>query len=334
MQPDYRLPPDWSLTPVSTPLAEVLDPFQDFLGVAELQKKTAGKANGHPLTYAVLDTGIDADHRDLAGQIIDQADFTGSLFGSDDRHGHGTWCCGAIVAAANDYGVRGIAYEARLLSAKVLGDNGSGSDQMIARGLSWAYKKGADVFSLSLGGGRMSESLHGLFREISQQKGKFIFCAAGNDGGPVNYPAAWPEVAGVGAVDANGKLTKFTSRGPELDILAPGVAIVSTVPGNRHGTMTGTSMACPIAAAIGGLIYADAVNNGRADQLDSIDEMIALLRRTGRCEEGDECRFPLIDPRRLAKEFITQPPPVGGNRPPEQIVAYCGGQAFKFELVD
>lgn len=318
MEPIFRLPPDWTLEVSSVPLAEVIDPFHDFLGVAELQAKTAGKINGRRLRFAVLDTGCDVKHKDLQGQIKDAKDFTGSIFGPSDRQGHGTWCVGSIVAAANDVGVRGIAYEAEVLVAKVLGDSGAGSDSAIAKGLKWAYEQGADVFSLSLGGPGMSDGLHRLFAEISQQKGKFIFCASGNDSGPVNFPAAFDEVIAVGAVDKEGKRTRFTSTGPELDILAPGVEILSTIPGDRYGTMTGTSMACPIAAAIGGLAFADAANNSRGDKLDSLDEMLSLLKKTGRGSD-----YPLIDPRSLAKQQGLQPPPGSGSM--DKIVLYFDG---------
>ncbi len=352
-EPIFRLPPDAQLTLAITPLAEILDPFQEFLGVAELQKRTAGKIatqqaggfTGPPrsLIYAVLDTGVDDQHRDLTDQILDAADFTNSISGHLDKSGHGSWCAGAIAARADDFGIRGIAYDAKLLCGKVLGDNGSGGERGISAGMKWAYERGADVFSLSLGGGRMSESLHAMFAEISQQVGKFIFCAAGNDSGPVNYPAAWKEVVAVGAIDGRGNLTQFTSRGPELDILAPGVEILSTVPGNRHATMSGTSMATPIAAAIGGLTYAAAVNAGRGSDFDSCEEMIAALRKTGRCNSGDACKYPVIDPRSLAKatDRITPIPPAPNPVPPvvnpapvtgapTKAIIYAGGRAFEF----
>jgi subtilisin len=325
-EPVYRLPPDWALSLAITPLAEVIDPFQGFLGVSELQAKTAGKISGRPLIFALLDTGVDMKHKDLQGQVLDAADFTGSMFGPDDRQGHGSWVTGVVVAAANDEGVRGVAYEAKAVHAKVLGDNGAGNDAMIARGLRWAYQKNADVFSLSLGGPAMSPQLRSLFREVSQQKGKFIFCASGNDAGAVNFPAAWPEVVAVGAVDKDGKRTKFTSHGPELDILGPGVDILSTVPGNRYGTMTGTSMAAPIVASIGGLVYAAAVNAGRGDQLDTVEEMVSLLRKTGRSSDD----FPLVDPRTLSSQFAAEPVPGARKPPADRVVLYVGGEAFTY----
>ncbi len=333
MQPVFRLPPDWKVTPALTPLSEVVDPFQELLGVADLQKRNAGIAyrgtpQQRPVRFAVLDTGCDLNHNDLKSQLVDAADFTGSRFGPEDRNDHGTWCCGAIAAAANDFGVRGIAYEARLLSAKVLGDNGSGDDASIANGLRWAYVKGADVFSLSLGGGRMSESLRRMFLEVSQQPGKFIFCASGNDGGRVNYPAAWPETIAVGAVDKNGQLTKFTSRGPQLDILAPGVEILSTISGNKHGTMTGTSMATPIAAAIGGLVWAQATSSGNTERLDTKDEMIELLRSRGNCSGEVACQYPVIDPRMLATAFVPDAPADGGDGP-DEVHVFIGGVCYR-----
>lgn len=331
--PVFRLPPDVEMRLSITPLAEVTDPFHELIGVKSLQDKTAGLIGERPLRYAVLDTGVDANHKDLADQILDTADFTRSAWGPDDRNGHGTWCAGAIAARADDFGIRGIAYKAKLLCGKVLGDNGSGNEQSIAAGMKWAYQKGADVFSLSLGGGQMSEGLHKIFTEISQQPGKFIFCAAGNDGGPVNYPAKWSEVIAVGAIDATGKLTEFTSRGPELDILAPGVEILSTMPGSRHGTMTGTSMACPIAAAIGGLVFAAATNAGRGAEFDSAIEMILALRKSGRCDGGDVCKYPVIDPRSLAKFTDPQTPPVPPapiSGVPTRVLVFAGGKQFEF----
>lgn len=334
MQPVFRLPPDWKVTPALTPLAEAVDPFQHLLGVSDLQNLNTGVAfkgtpQQRPVKFAVLDTGCDLNHHDLKSQLIDAADFTGSRFGPDDRNDHGTWCCGAIAAAANDFGVRGIAYDAKLLSAKVLGDNGSGTDTTIAQGLRWAYIKGADVFSLSLGGGRMSDSLHRMFIEVSQQPGKFIFCASGNDGGPVNYPAAWPETIAVGAVDKNGQLTRFTSRGQQLDILAPGVEILSTISGNKHGTMTGTSMATPIAAAVGGLIWAHATSSGNSEKLDTKSEMVQLLRSRGTCSGEVACKYPVIDPRQLATAFVPDAPPVSNGGPIDEVTIYVDGVAYR-----
>ncbi len=300
MDPIYRLPPDWSISECTTPLSEVLDWSANFLGLPELWKLTAGSIKGEPVKVAVLDTGVDDAHPDLDGQILDVADFTGSRFGHKDLVAHGTHCAGAIAAKANDVGVRGVAYESRLLCAKVLGDNGAGNDQSIGQGMKWAFDHGARFFSLSLGGGRMSEWLHKLFAEIAQS-GAFIFCAAGNDGGPVNYPAAWNEVVAVGAVDKDGNLTNFTSRGPELDILAPGFKVLSTIPGGKYGEMTGTSMATPLACGVGVLAYA--AHASRSAPIGNVAEMITLLKRTS-VPKG---QYGLIDPRRLASEAEVKP---------------------------
>jgi subtilisin family serine protease len=299
--------------------------------IAALRIKSAAR---HPKPMRRISSKIvTISRKHYAGELFD---LTVDRYHNYVANGHivsNTWVTGCVVAAANDVGVRGLAYQAKALVGKVLGDQGSGSDANIMRGLGWAYQKGADIYSLSLGGPAMSEQLHSLFREVSQQKGKFIFCASGNDAGPVNFPSAWAEVISVGAVDQTGHLTPFTSRGPELDILAPGVELLSTIPGNRYGTLTGTSMATPIAAGIGGLIYAEAVNSGRGSELDSLDKMLMLLRKTGRSIDGST--YPLIDPRTLATQFVTQPNPLvtplaAGQGPDKVVVLYANGDAFMF----
>lgn len=301
MDPIYRLPPDWALEASLTPLAELVEPYKELAGVPELQASGDG---GEGELVAILDTGVDMNHPDLKDNLVDAADFTNSFTGPRDVQGHGSWCCSAICASANDTGIRGIAHRAKYLSAKVLGDNGSGNDQTIAKGLKWAYDRGARVFSLSLGGPSMSEWLHGLFREVSKTPGCFIFCAAGNDGGKVNYPGAWNEVISVGAVDGAGQLTQFTSRGPELDVLAPGVQLIGAVPGG-YARMTGTSMATPLAAGVATLIKAAYRRQGTGDLLDSLYEMLHLLMETGK-QVGD---YRLLDPRKLSIGVPTTPLP-------------------------
>ncbi len=303
----YRLPPDWTLEAASLPLSELVEPYKELAGVPQLQAQTDGSGE----IVAILDTGVDAKHVDIAPNLLDAKDFTNSLHGPEDKVGHGSWCTSAIVAAANDAGIRGIAYGAKALHAKVLGDNGSGNDSTIRAGLDWAFKKGAKIFSLSLGGPSMSQWLHDLFREVSRTPGCFVFCAAGNDGGAVNYPAAWPENIAVGAVDAAGKLTQFSSRGDELDILAPGVQLIGAVPGG-YARMTGTSMATPLAAGIGTLLTSAFKKVNAGDQVDTLYELLHLLVDTGK-QSGN---WRIVDPRRLSEVIPLPPAPPTTTLPP------------------
>lgn len=293
-EPVYRLPPDLVMQAVTTPLSETIDWSQKFVGLPEAWQQTAGEG----IVLAVLDTGVDTSHPDLEGQILDVRDFTGSIFGPEDQHGHGSHTTGTCVANANEIGVRGACYKAKALHAKVLGDDGAGTDGSIEQGMLWAHAKGAHIFSLSLGGPQMSERLHRVFMDIAAD-GKFIFAASGNDGGRVNYPGAWPETIGVGAADKNGRLTRFTSRGPELDIIAPGVDILSTIPGGRYAVMSGTSMATPLAASIGALALAKHKKVGGDTDLTDVPHMREHLKRTAKATPDG---YGLIDPIALLKE--------------------------------
>lgn len=301
-EPVYRIPPDWTAQFVAVGLSEVLDWSLEFLHIPDLWKTTRGAVNGKPLVCCVLDTGVDDKHPDLQGAILDAADFTNSMSGHQDRVGHGTWCASMIAARyGNNIGIGGIANECQVLVAKVLGDNGSGSDNTIGAGLDWGFKKGADFFSLSLGGPQMSKRLFNLFNEVASS-GKFIFCASGNDGGAVNFPANWPCTCAVGAVDKQGNLTDFSSRGPELDILAPGTDMLGAVPGG-YAKMSGTSMATPVACGIGILAYAKDLADGKRE-INNLDDMIERLKRTS-VPRG---QFGLIDPGKLLADLDPLPP--------------------------
>ena len=300
-----RLPPDVRATRVTTPLTEVHDWSIKAYGIEDAWRENRGTINGKPVRAAVLDCGIDVRHPDLKDAIHNVKDFSGSMHGWNDGMGHGTWCASMLGARAdNNLGVAGIAPLCELVICKVLGDSGGGTDEMIYAGLQWALKQGASFFSMSLGGPQMNSRLRSLCREIVSTPGHFLFAAAGNDGAAVNFPAAWPEFVAVGAVDKQQKLTEFTSRGPELDVLGPGVDMLGCVPGG-YATMSGTSMACPFCCGVGILTYAKhAVDpgptpiRGQADMLEHLKRHSAPLGEYG-----------LIDPKKLLADN-------GGAKPP------------------
>ncbi len=259
MDPIYRLPDDWKLEPVAAPLSEVVDASQGFLGLDEVHRETAGEGT----LCIVLDSGYDPDHPDFAGQVIAAADFTNSPNGVYDDLGHGTHCLGIIGAAANDVGVRGVAYKAKLAVGKVLDRQGVGTERAILAGIRWARElarklkdqfKGI-VLSMSFGAGRMSEAVHAeLVGFLTDGGVRVAVAAAGNDGprGTVGFPAAFEEVISVGASDGLGNLTQFTSLNGRIDIVGPGWQILSTIPlrQGRAGRMSGTSMAAPCVAGV------------------------------------------------------------------------------------
>src|SRR5580692_1883649 len=136
------------------------------------------QAAGQGVRVAVLDTGIDATHPDLAAALDDVKDFTGSAFGTTDRVGHGTHTAGTIAARNLGPAVVGVAPQCRLLIAKVLGDDGSGIDQNVAAGIDWAVQSGADLISMSMGSPVPSPAIQqSLTAAIAA--GKLVICAAG-----------------------------------------------------------------------------------------------------------------------------------------------------------
>jgi subtilisin family serine protease len=183
----------------------------------------------------VLDTGIDPNHPALKANFEKGKNFFQSFAGPNpedylDKEGHGTHCSGTIAGSYNDKtGFTGVAPLAKILMGRVCGDLGC-SNVAVAQGINWGVQEKVDVISMSLGGGS-SSSAEKLAVTNAEKAGVTVVAASGNDGtGKVSYPAALPTVIAVGAVDSAIKKTSFSQWGPELDIVAPGAAVVSTVP--------------------------------------------------------------------------------------------------------
>jgi subtilisin family serine protease len=277
----YRLPPyrvEATFTPLA--LAEIIDWGLALLHVPDHWKRTAGAG----VRVALLDTGIDESHPDLAGAIDDARDFTRSKSGPADRNGHGTHVAGIVAARQNNRGVVGVAPQSRLLVAKVLGDDGVGSSAAVAAGVDWACDSGAHLLSMSLGSPQPDPALHAAIKR-AVAKGVFVITAAGNAGraDSVNYPARWRETVAVAAVDKSGRLSRFSSRGPQVDIAAPGQDVLSTYVGGGYAKLSGTSMAAPFVAGIVALLiplHRDTCNS--RTPLRTLADLHEHLRRTAR----------------------------------------------------
>ncbi|MBN2488807.1 MAG: S8 family serine peptidase [Methanosarcinaceae archaeon] len=216
---------------------------------------------GAGVNVAIIDTGIDYNHPDLAGNYKGGIDFVNNDDEPMDDAGHGTHCAGIIAAEDNDAGVVGVAPEANLYAVKVLDASGSGLMSDVVAGIQWAAGKDIDVISMSLGG-PSSDSLKAAC-DSAYDKGIVVIAAAGNSGAPrgrstttVDYPGAYDSVIAVSATDSSDVIAYFSSRGPEVEIAAPGVNIYSTYLDGAYATMSGTSMACPHVAGTVALIIA------------------------------------------------------------------------------
>lgn len=248
---EFRIP-KFNVQQLVIACSETMDWSLKEFGISDLWKYTTGKG----IKVAVLDTGCAVMHPDLKDQIADAADFTGSKVGPGDTNGHGTHCCGVVAAKQNDVGIVGVAHGAKLLVGKVLNDAGVGSVNSIVRGIEWAVNKKADIISMSFGSASSDARIKKAV-EYAASKNVLLVAAAGNEGpGPmtVGYPGRYPQVLSVAAIDPARKIAKFSSRGPEVDVAAPGVDILSTYPPRNYAKLSGTSMATPFVAGVVALL--------------------------------------------------------------------------------
>ncbi|KGX83542.1 peptidase S8 [Pontibacillus marinus BH030004 = DSM 16465] len=215
---------------------------------------------GTGVKVAVLDSGISASHEDLS--VAGGASFVdGEPDPYNDGNGHGTHVAGTIAGLDNTLGVLGVSPDVSLYAVKVLGSDGSGTYSGIIKGVEWAVSNNIDVVNMSLGGSRGSTSLQQAM-DNAYNSGVLLVAAAGNDGtrgkkNTIGYPAKYSSVMAVGAVDSNLNRASFSSVGSELEVMAPGVDIYSTLPGNSYDYYNGTSMASPHVAGAAALILAN-----------------------------------------------------------------------------
>ena len=209
------------------------------------------------MTVAVIDTGVDYRHPDLSGKVLAGRNFVDGSYDPYDDNGHGTHVAGLAAAATdNGVGVAGMDWSARILPLKVLDSSGSGYDSDIASAIRYAADSGAEVINLSLGSSTSSLTLQAAVT-YAYGKGATIVAAAGNEGASsVSYPAAYKGVIAVGAVDSGGARAEFSNYGSKLDLVAPGVGLLSTYPNGSYQKMSGTSMASPMVAGAACLVLA------------------------------------------------------------------------------
>ncbi|THF81684.1 S8 family serine peptidase [Cohnella fermenti] len=259
----------------------------------------------------VLDTGIEIEHPDLSGNIytnpnevpdngidddgngyIDDVhgfDFINrdsSIYDSASDDKHGTHVAGIIAAQANTDGIRGVAPNVTVLPLKFI-SNGAGYTSDAIEAIEYAEKMGASIINMSFGGSDANPALE----DAMAASGMLFVAAAGNNGDnsevkPV-YPASFdiPNLLSVTAIDNKGKLASFADYGESVDVAAPGVSILSTVPGSGYAFLSGTSMAAPFVAGIAALIksmYADLTSSSIAERIkNGVQASSALAGKVG-----------------------------------------------------
>jgi subtilisin family serine protease len=209
---------------------------------------------------AIVDTGVDLDHPDLAPRIVPGYDFVSNDAVAQDDEGHGTMVAGIAAAGTNNgIGIAGVAWNASIMPLKALDDTGAGSDFDIADAITWAADNGAQVINLSLGGPWSSVTLYDAI-QYARQHGAVVVAAAGNDGSPTaSYPGAYADLA-VSATDSAGDAAWFSNSGYWVDLAAPGIDVTSTAlapgPFEAYAKGAGTSFASPIVAGVAALVRA------------------------------------------------------------------------------
>ena len=218
---------------------------------------------GGGTTIGIVDTGIDQTHPELSGKVAACADGIGGVVidgECTDDSLHGTHVAGTIAAKANNAtGVAGVDFNASLVICKALrGGAGVGLTSDVANCINWTHTHGAKVISMSLGGGA-STTLQQAVRnawENGGATGSVVVAAAGNDGdSTVSYPAGYAEVVSVAATDDNDAKASFSNTNADVEVAAPGVDILSTIPGGQYATLSGTSMATPHASGVAGVLW-------------------------------------------------------------------------------
>ena len=262
---DPKVKDQWHLAAVHAPEAW-----------AYLKSQGLPPGGSRDVIVAVIDTGIDMTHPDLAANLWTAADgshgynaITGTTDPTDD-HGHGTHVAGIIAAQGNNgVGGVGIAYNVQIMAIKAAQYSGALTTTDIANGIIWAVTHGADVINMSFGGyGRSVVEEETLLVAFGQA---VLVAAAGNDGlpnewekgypdGKAMYPAAYSWVLGVMASTQSGARTSFSNwdlnpnNSIEYELTAPGVSIWSTLPNGQYAAWSGTSMSAPVVSGIAGLI--------------------------------------------------------------------------------
>jgi minor extracellular protease Epr len=255
--------PSWNLTAIQAP---------------SLWPRTKGRG----IPVAVVDTGVDLSNPGLP-HILPGYNVVNPATPPQDDNGHGTHVAG-IVGGTWDNG-SGVAPEAAIVPVKVLDAFGAGSLSDVVDGLNWCLQKSIPIINLSLGAPQGTESMRVAIQALAVA-GVLVAAAAGNDGprqNSVTYPAYWPETLAVGASTQDDRIAAFSSRGPQVDVVAPGQAITSTWLGGTTRVLSGTSMAAPHVAGGAALLWSLSVSSGPA--LRPVD-LQSMLQDTCRALPG------------------------------------------------
>lgn len=246
------------------------------VGAPEAWDLSPGSAD---TVIAILDTGVDASHPDLAGKLVPGWNVLLGNADTTDEHGHGTSVAGTAAASTNNgLGVAGVAPLCRLMPIRIAGPSGYAPTTAIADGLAWAASRGVRVANLSynvLGSATVSNAARSF-----QRKGGLVVVGAGNDG--LYYGVEDnPYLVAVSATELDGQPCPWSNSGTYVDLSAPG-RVYSTLRGGGYGWVAGTSFSAPIVSAVAGLLLSLKPNLSAAEVLDLLQHSATDLGAAGR----------------------------------------------------
>ncbi len=291
--------------------------YLNYCGIPSGTGELSVPGGSSSVVVAVIDTGVDYNHEDLADNIwvntgetpdngvdddgngyIDDyygVDIVAGKGSGNDDHGHGTHVAGIIAAKNNNLGVVGIAHNVKIMPVKAAMASGYLNQSDIAKAILYAYEHGAEVINMSFGGSACSIAVQDAL-EVAYTRCVLV-ASAGNDGMPdekripslPNYPAALSYVLGVMSVNQSGVESGFSNWDAELyspyeyELYAPGEAILSTIPGNRYASWSGTSMAAPVVAAMAALLRSEYSDRNTYPTKFIYGQLVATSENYGIC---------------------------------------------------
>jgi type VII secretion-associated serine protease mycosin len=284
-------------------------------------KDTWAETQGEGVTVAVVDSGVDASHPDLTGQVLRGKDFTGGGDAQEDEVGHGTSMASLIAGhghgAGNSSGMVGLAPKAKILPLRTIQtEKDPNHDETWAAAVRYAVDNGAKVINLSFsndGGKTLSDGRAAI--AYAQARDVVVVAAAGNDGSiAVDEPAALPGVVSVGAVDKEGNRWEGSNTGKGLALMAPGVEILAANKNRSqgYGLSTGTSDATALVSATAALVRSKYPDLTAGQVINRLLKSASFLGHKGLKAPDEEYGYGIIRPR----QAVTMDIPAGPNKNP------------------
>lgn len=282
---------------------------------------------GSGINVALIDTGINYNHPDLAANYKGGYDFVNDDSDPMDDNNHGSHVAGTLAAVSDDSGVVGVAPSANIYALKVAGSDGRGSYSDIVAALNWAASNGMDIASLSIGGTSSSTTLANAVKN-AYDSGVLVVAAAGNAGSSsILYPAAYEQAIAVGATDSLDKKASWSNYGAKIELVAPGVSIKSTVGSSGYDTYSGTSMATPHVSGVAALVWSSGLATTNAGVRTVLQDAVIDLGASGK---DSNYGYGLIRADRAVAAPDTAVPsvkitnPVGGSNVPVGMLLVMG----------